>query len=549
MKITKLLILIILIPICIGITIACYFQFKRYQIMTNYIQVNIGEKKTHLESNLEEILINTKRYAEILSRNKHIIKALKEKNISQLNEEAHDFTTRFEEVYFATPNHQVFASNAKQVLYQSVIPFNERCDNAQIVKLNNTINISNCQKIITSENQVLGYVIVMNPINVDFLKILARDVMIEAELRFDGTILTTLGNQSSNKEFEKFEFPFTVGPETMFVTLLENNNFTLDSIYRNFIIMIFSTLFLGLALVIAIPYFMNKYINIPLLLVEKKISLFYKNEIVNETDQIPDSEIKNFYNAIHRLQVSVAEKEKLLSEKSEFLEKDNLLLRVISHDVSNTLTVIQASLLRLKRDDQITSERKIELMEKIFATIKIATGVLHHVKEIKALEAGKMCLILEPTTIQEVFGVAQTIFEDRLIAKDVKISLEDLSNGETFLCHKSSFSNSVFNNFISNAIKFSPRGTEIKIKAYLENDIYRITISDQGIGIPEEIANNLFDIGKATSRTGTDGESGTGFGMNLAKTYMEQYKAELRFSTQITGKTGTTFELLLQKAS
>jgi signal transduction histidine kinase len=191
----------------------------------------------------------------------------------------------------------------------------------------------------------------------------------------------------------------------------------------------------------------------------------------------------------------------------------------------------------------------MELMEKIFATIKIATGVLHHVKEIKALEAGKMCLILEPITIQEVFGVAQTIFEDRMHAKEVKLSLEDLSSGETFLCHKSSFSNSVFNNFISNAIKFSPRGSEIKVKSFIENDIYHITITDQGIGIPEEIANNLFDIGKATSRTGTDGESGTGFGMNLAKTYMEQYRGELRFSTQVTGKTGTTFELLLQKAS
>ena len=178
----------------------------------------------------------------------------------------------------------------------------------------------------------------------------------------------------------------------------------------------------------------------------------------------------------------------------------------------------------------------------------VAAGVLTHVKELKALEAGKLYLTLEPTGIQEIFTIAQIIFEDSLAAKNITLTLIDEAPDAKFLAHKSSFSNTVFNNFISNAIKFSPNGAEIIVKTSVDELFYIITITDQGIGIPEEIGRNLFKVGQETSRKGTHGEGGTGFGMTLAKTYLLHYNAELNFTSQSEGKTGTTFELLLQKA-
>lgn len=248
--------------------------------------------------------------------------------------------------------------------------------------------------------------------------------------------------------------------------------------------------------------------------------------------------------------------QELLGQKLR-LQKDNMLLQVLSHDVSNTLTVIKSGMLVLQKlktvdDDSAVGLKKINLYEKIKIANDSAINTLIHVKELKALESGKINLELKPTSIDDMFKIANVIFENSLKAKDIKLSLIKNDAKSMFLCHSSSFSNSVFNNIISNAIKFSPTGSEIIIRVKQEEVLYKIFIQDFGVGIPVELAQIIFDSQKATSRLGTNGEVGTGFGLSLAKSYIEHYGGNLSFSSTdsgTTGTTGTTFEITLQRAS
>lgn len=550
MKISKFLLAIILIPIFIGVTVACYFQLNRYQIMTDFIHSNSKKQYLNYVNHLEEKLSNVKKITEIFSQNKQIIEALNQQKYQLVANEALDFSKLMDsEIYFTDLQHKVLIRSETTTAVGELLVFNDACLEKQLLKNNNKLKITYCRKLIDVEKNPIGYVLAMRLVNKEFLEDIAKEIFVESALTYNGFHFSSLRNENLQDDYERQDFAYQVDVDTIHFTLLMDDKAALGSLRQTFVVLLATTLLVGLVLMILIPLFIKKYISTPLELIEKKIALFYKNEIVNDEEKIPNNETKKIYRALHRLQVSVQEKEHQLKEKSEILEKDNLLLRVISHDVSNTLTVIQGSLVRLKRSEQITMQKKNEILDKILATVRIAGGVLQHVKEIKALETGKMDLKLEPTSIQEIFDVAQIIFEDRLTAKKIKLTLEDLSNGAHFLCHKSSFTNSVFNNFISNAIKFSSHGSEIAIKAYTDNTYFYVAITDEGIGIPEEIAAHIFDIGKATTRVGTDGEGGTGFGMTLAKTYMEHYKGELRFSSRIAGKTGTTFELLLQKVS
>jgi signal transduction histidine kinase len=235
------------------------------------------------------------------------------------------------------------------------------------------------------------------------------------------------------------------------------------------------------------------------------------------------------------------------------LERDNLLLRVLSHDVSNTLTVIKSSSLILKKlisklDDPKNLAKSFDFLDRLEIASDSAIAGLNHVKEIKALESGKVDLTLEPVAIDTVFHIASVLFENNLTKKNINLKLINKAGDKLFLSHKTSFSNSVFNNIVSNAIKFSPNNSEILITTEIINNHYKISIQDFGVGIPESLAENIFSNNKSISRLGTDGEKGTGFGLSLAKTYVQYYKGSLSFRSSTTGVTGTTFEILLMLA-
>lgn len=242
-----------------------------------------------------------------------------------------------------------------------------------------------------------------------------------------------------------------------------------------------------------------------------------------------------------------------LKENRIALKKDNHLLQVLSHDVSNTLTVIAARIKQLHHHQQhiINEESKtkcLKITNNLTTAADSALQILNHVKELKALESGRMKLALEPTNIDEAFRVAVVLFDSTLKDKNIQLSLIDSTENTKFLCHKATFCNSVFNNFISNAIKFSPNGSVITITVQRSGDSITISIKDNGIGIPEELSKVLFNDDSEISRTGTNGEKGTGFGLGIAKSYIEHYQGSLDFSTQTTGETGTTFNITLKVA-
>jgi signal transduction histidine kinase len=87
--------------------------------------------------------------------------------------------------------------------------------------------------------------------------------------------------------------------------------------------------------------------------------------------------------------------------------------------------------------------------------------------------------------------------------------------------------NSVLGNLISNSIKFSDPESEIFISAYSKGDKVVFVIRDYGMGMPKEIVSDLFSLAKTTSRPGTQGELGAGYGMPILKMYLDLFDAHV----------------------
>lgn len=101
----------------------------------------------------------------------------------------------------------------------------------------------------------------------------------------------------------------------------------------------------------------------------------------------------------------------------------------------------------------------------------------------------------------------------------------------------------VLGNLISNAIKFTPTGGEINISAEQKQDGITVSVSDNGIGIPEDSIGKLFRIEEGFSTKGTNNEEGTGLGLILCKEFVEKHGGKIGVES-LQGK-GSVFYITL----
>ena len=109
----------------------------------------------------------------------------------------------------------------------------------------------------------------------------------------------------------------------------------------------------------------------------------------------------------------------------------------------------------------------------------------------------------------------------------------------------------VFANILSNAVKFSFVGGEITVKCWHDKKYVRVSFADRGIGMSEELKNKVFSPHEATSRRGTEGEAGTGFGMPIVKSMVEIFGGDVSvtsYSHEKSSEHGTTFTIKLLRS-
>lgn len=233
-------------------------------------------------------------------------------------------------------------------------------------------------------------------------------------------------------------------------------------------------------------------------------------------------------------------------------QKANL-LRALSHDITNPLTIIlgniQVCQTMVVKGKQVCEKK----LGKIKWAAKSIKDMIDHVRIADAIASGKINLELEPVSMAKVMETARMMFEERLETKNIRLEYDvDQMLPIHVKAHFGSLSNQVINNLVSNAIKFSHEGKTITVTAREEGDSMVVEVSDSGIGMPEDMMKVLFDGDSAVSRKGTDGEAGTGFGMLLVKSCMEHFGGKISVSSkpieEYPDDHGTTFSLTFQRA-
>jgi signal transduction histidine kinase len=211
-------------------------------------------------------------------------------------------------------------------------------------------------------------------------------------------------------------------------------------------------------------------------------------------------------------------------------------LSLLVHELQAPLTVIEGFALTLGRavergDDTVIDETA--------RAIRRATGTLRalirSLAEVGAMEAGGLSLNLREVPVVQL--VKLTIDD---LAPGVASHTMVVDAGEHFTAQIDSVRiRQVITNLLTNAVKFSPRRTEITVRVRREGELAFISVQDRGAGIPRHRQSELF---QKFSRLGASG-SGTGLGLYLSRGIARAHNGDLTCVSE-AGR-GTTFTLSL----
>lgn len=241
--------------------------------------------------------------------------------------------------------------------------------------------------------------------------------------------------------------------------------------------------------------------------------------------------------AIGELEKTKAFLNESLAKERELNELKSRFVSMASHEFRTPLATIQSSLALVKKYGELNEiEKQDKHILKIKASVNNLTDILTDFLSVSKLEEGRVEHTSEtfglPSFIREVISELKTIVKD-----GQRITYEHTGN-DTVVLDQKLLKNILFN-LISNAIKFSGEGKTIDLVSVVEPGDLQISVSDHGIGIPQEDQKHLFE--RFFRGNNAAHIQGTGLGLNIVAKFVELMNGSINFTSE--ENKGTTFTM------
>lgn len=205
------------------------------------------------------------------------------------------------------------------------------------------------------------------------------------------------------------------------------------------------------------------------------------------------------------------------------------LLRTLSHDISSPLSVIELSANALVEDSPSIHASRIA------KTAGVISQILQQVRQFDAVDSGVLTLNLVPCSLSEVMAECLDLYVVRIEEKKLVVDSE-IEPGLMVNLDRDMFSVQIIGNVLTNAVKFSSPGGRIVIRGYRGESGVHLKIRDFGVGIERGRLANLRRGIQLESTTGTQKETGTGFGIQMISYFTNAHKAKMNLNAWHQGE-------------
>jgi len=266
--------------------------------------------------------------------------------------------------------------------------------------------------------------------------------------------------------------------------------------------------------------------------------------LISRSNLLKNIDLASLRGQVERLEAENAElrdmnRQRFQEIEQEFNDLKSRFITTVSHEFRTPLTTISFSAGLLENHGKKFSDEKQKThFHRIKLGIQQMTEMLNEILIIGQAEAGK--IVPHPTAIDIAKFLTNLIEEFQLTTDNHNL----IVTGQTD-CPQAHLDedllNQIVGHLISNAIKYSPEGGDIKIDWFCSGDRLSFRIQDWGIGIPEKDREYLFDPFHRASNVGTI--SGTGLGLPLVQKAVNLLGGEITVETE--EDRGTTCTVIL----
>ena len=193
--------------------------------------------------------------------------------------------------------------------------------------------------------------------------------------------------------------------------------------------------------------------------------------------------------------------------------------------------------------DDLTKDEIKEFAANIYKAGKNVFNLLENLLQWSRIQTGRICYSPTTFSLTELSESIIALYIVNATKKKVKL-ISEITDELNIFADKFMI-DTVLRNLISNAIKFTKTGNEIRIQAVETESEYRISVKDNGVGMEDEIKEKLFKISEHVTTKGTDQEKGTGLGLILCKEFVEKNGGKIWVESEV-GK-GSEFIFTISK--
>ena len=219
------------------------------------------------------------------------------------------------------------------------------------------------------------------------------------------------------------------------------------------------------------------------------------------------------------------------------------LVHMVVHDLSSPLTTVDTllELLRRAEADRL-SERSRAAVEHCLEALHAMKSMVGSVLDVSKMEAGAMRLRPQPCDVagicRDVLQAMYGLVGERRITLEVEGAVPVMADPDVV--------SRVVQNLLGNALKFTPREGEIRIRVRADDEALRFTVADTGLGVPEEFQEKIFEkFGQVEAHAHGQRKS-PGLGLTFCKLAVEAHGGHI--GVESDGEHGSTFWFTLPRS-
>lgn len=245
----------------------------------------------------------------------------------------------------------------------------------------------------------------------------------------------------------------------------------------------------------------------------------------------------------NRVQERTLELQMALERLSELNQMKSNFMATLSHELRSPLTQIKGYLdLLLEGDLGDLEERQLQVLHILRRSEEKLEKMIEDLLQFSMASRGELHIFQKPIDIDTVIQKCLVDYEAKAKQKEISLVAE-LDFQPIKVWADPEKITWVILHFLDNAIKFSPKGKQVKVDVKQLGRTLTVTISDQGIGIPKERLEEIFEPFHQLENALTRRYNGAGLGLAIARRIIEAHGSEIKVKSE--PGSGSSFEFAL----